>query len=213
MNNDQINKFEMLKATNTYLDANTPVYSTIPILAKYKTNLTTVIDGIKKAALDQEAAQVFVGQSKTELKRTIAEKMDVLDDTAEAFAADTDNAELLSRMSNSMSDYYKIPNEAFETKVQNTIELLEVNLPAMCDYGMTQDLIDEVKVYFNEFEEKTGKPRAYQIASRVATESLSDLFKEATKVTEKMDRVMKRYKRSNSSFYNGYQAARKIVQG
>ena len=157
MNNKQINKFEMLKATNTYLDANTVVYSAIPILAKYKTDLNSVIDGIKKAALDQEAAQVFIGGSKLELKRTIAEKMDILDDTAEAFAADTNNAELLSTTSNSMTDYYRLSNEEFETRVQSVIQLLEANLGAMGDYGMTQDLIDEVKVYFNEFEEKTGQ--------------------------------------------------------
>jgi hypothetical protein len=34
---------------------------------------------------------------------------------------------------------------------------------------------------------------------------------EGDKALEKLDRVMKRFKRSNSTFFNGYQAARTIV--
>ena len=211
MKQTQINRLEMLKATNAYLDVNAGIYSPVPIIVKYKNDLFDVIAGIQKAAQEQDAAQVFIGESKAQLKRLIAEKMDILDDTVESYAADTENAELLSAVSNSMSDYYKLPNEVFETKVKNVIETMEAHIEAMADYGMTQQMIEDVKLQFNEFEEKSGKPSTYRIASRIATQDLEGLFKDATTVTEKLDKVMKRFKRSNASFYNGYLAARTVV--
>ena len=95
--------------------------------------------------------------------------------------------------------------------MKNVIEIMEVHVEAMADYGMTQEMIEDVKLQFNEFEEKSGKPRTYQIASRIATQDLEGLFKDAITVTEKLDNVMKRFKRSNTSFYKGYLAARTVV--
>ena len=211
MKQTQINRLEMLEATSTYLDEEAGIYSAIPIIVKYKNDLVNLIVSIKAAAKEQNAAQVFIGQSKNQLKRLISEKMDILDDTAEAYAGDTENAELLSVASNSMSDYYKLPNEAFETKVKNMIELMETYVKDMKAYGMAQEMIDDVKLQLNQFSEQRGKPRAYKVASRIATEDLKALFKELTTVTEKLDSVMKRFKRSNTSFYNGYLAARTVV--
>jgi hypothetical protein len=211
MNQTQINRLEMLDATNTYLDKKAAVYSTIPVIANYKNNLTNLIDDIRTAAKKQDKAQVFIGQSRNQLKRLISEKMDILDDTAEAYAEDTENAELLSMVSNTMTDYYQLPNEDFETRVKNVIEIMETHIEAMADYGMTQGMIDDVKWQFDAFEETRGKPRAYRIASSVATQDLQELFKDAITVAERLDKVMKRFKRSDASFYKGYLAARTVV--
>ena len=211
MKQTQANRLEMLEATNMYLDQEANLYSAIPVIMKYKNDLVSVIANIKAAAKDQDAAQMFIGQSQKQLKRLISEKMDILDDTAEAYAADTEKIELLAVVSNSMSDYYKLPNEAFETKVKSMIELIETHVKAMADYGMTQEMINDVKLHFDLFAEQRDKPRAYKIASRIATQDLEELFKKVTTITRKLDNVMKRFKRSNVSFYNGYLAARTIV--
>ena len=201
----------MLEATNVYLDEKAAVYSAIPVIVNYKNDLVNLIPAIRAAAKEQDEAQVFIGQSRSQLKRLISEKMDILDDTAEAYAADTENAELLSMVSNTMTSYYQLPNEAFETKVKSVIEVMETHVKAMKDYGMTQGMIDDVKLQFDLFGELRGKPRAYRVASRVATQDLEGLFKDAITITQKLDNVMKRFKRSNVSFYNGYLAARTVV--
>lgn len=207
----EINRLEMLEDTNDYLDIHATVWNPIPIITRYKNDLTQVIQAIKQAARDQDASQVFIGRSKKQLKREIAEKLDILDDTAEAYAGDIGDAELLSKVSNSMSDYYQLPDEDFETKSKNVIDLLQAHVADMADYGMSQEQLDDIKLQFNQFEEKSGKPRAFQIASRIATESLDDLFKESTVISSKLDKVMNRFKRSHASFHKGYVAARSIV--
>lgn len=211
MNQKQINRLEMMRSTNTYLDATSGAWSAIPIASAYKTGLALVIDQIRTSASDQESAKVFIGTSLMTTKRLIAEKMDILDDVLEAYAEDTENSELLVKASNSKSDYLRLPNEDFETMTSNVIDLLEDHVDDMADYGLTQDQVDDVKLDFGAYQDMRGKPRSYQIASRSATQNIESLMDDGTKTLEKLDRVMKRFKRSNASFYSGYLSARTIV--
>ncbi|SMD34011.1 hypothetical protein SAMN04488029_1792 [Reichenbachiella faecimaris] len=212
MTKEQINRLEMAQATNAYLDTHAAVWSAIPIISNYKTTLIQAIQGIQTASLVQESSQVFIGGSLRELKYQIAQKMDILDDLLEAFAADTANAELLSLSSNSASDYFRLSHEDFEIKTKNVIDLLETNLEDMTDYGMSAEQIEEVKTSFAVFQDKRGVPRSYQIQSRMATDDLASLFDEVNKTLSRMDNVLKRFKRANPSFFTGYQAARHIVK-
>jgi len=212
MRQDQINRLEMYQTTSDYLEAQNAIWSPIPIIGTYKNQLTDIINTIKTSATDQADAQIFLGKTLTTLKKRIAIKMDMLDDIMEAYAQDTGNAALSQQSANSTSDYFELPNEDFEIKVKQVITLLESYLAAMADYGMTTPQIDDVKLDFDQYLTSRGKPRAYQVASRVATQDIDSLFKEGTAVTEKLDKVLKRFQRANASFYNGYLAARKIVK-
>lgn len=211
MTKDQINRTEMFEATNGYMDRNAGVWSAIPIVNTYKSRFSEIITSIKKHAKDQESANISLGGSTREMKHQLSIKLDILDDTLEAYADDTENAELLSKASNSMSDYFRLSNEDFETKGQNILNILTEHVTDMADYGTSPEQIEEVKISFDNFLESRGKPRAYQIESRIATQSLKDLIKEGNTVLEKMDKVLKRFKRTNPSFHNGYLAARTIV--
>lgn len=211
MNQKQINQLEMFQTTSDYLDNQAAVWNAIPVIGNYKNQLTEALTDIKQAAIDQAEAQVYIGKSIQGVKKTIAEKMDYLDDLLEAYAEDTNNAELASQASNSKTDYLRLPHESFETKVKQVIELLENYQELLTDYGMTAEQITDVKLNLDQFLTSRGKPRSYQVASRQATQSLENLFDEGSQSLEKLDRVLKRFKRANASFYLGYEAARKVV--
>lgn len=207
----QINRLEMFQDTNSYMDAQISIWSSIPIVGNYKTLLAEIIDKIKAAALLQNAAQVFIGKSLRQIKKDVSQKMDILDDNLEAYALDTDNPELLHQASNAASDYFKLANEDFEIKTINMLNLLTSQLENLAPYGVTAAQIEDAMQSFNEFSDKRGKPRAFQIASRVATQDIESLMSEGSNTLTRMDNVLKRFKRSNPSFYNGYLAARHIV--
>ena len=211
MNQKQVNTKEMMEATNSFLDANTAVWNAIPKIAEYKNELSDILLNIDQAARDQDAANVFIGTSIREIKRNLAIKMDILDDVLEAYADDIGDDELLSQASNTYTDYFKLTNSEIVTKVENVIGLLESNVSKMRDFGMTKSQIDDAKLTLDSYQTKLGNPRAYQIASSVATKTLEDLFKQASETLEKIDRLMKRFKRSNITFYNGYQGSRKTI--
>ena len=211
MTRNQIDRLEMYQATNAYLDSNVAVWSAIPIINTYKTAFVQTIQSIQETSQRQESTKVYLGTSLRQLKHQIAQKMDILDDTLEAYAADTENSELLARASNSASDYFRLSNEDFEIKTKNVIDLLDSNLASMTDYGMSEAQIEEVKTTFGLFQDMRGTPRSYRVQSRMATEDLVSLFAEADKNLSRLDNVLKRFKRSSPSFYTGYTAARTII--
>jgi predicted DNA-binding protein len=211
MTQRQINRLQMMQATHAYLDQNTSIWNSIPAIVRYKTELNSLLSEIKQLALEQEASRVYIGGSLQEMKDQLALKMDILDDALEAYAADTNNVELMVQASNSKDRYVRLPHEEFETKVKMMLELLEQHVPDMADYGLLPEQLDDVRQGFDDFLQKRGKPRAYRIASRIATQSLAELFDAASQTLDRLDNVLKRFKRSNPSFYTGYQAARMIV--
>lgn len=211
MTKKQNNKKEMFDSTNMFLDANAPVWSAIPIVSNYKAKLVELITGIEKHAQDQEDAKVYIGESNRQMKMRLATKIDILDDALEAYAEDQGNAELLSQANNTKSDYFRLPKQQFVTKAETTLNLLSEHVEDMADYGLSVDQVDEVKLSLGNYQEKQGIPRSYQIASKTATLNLEDTFAEADKILSRLDKVLKRFKRSDPSFYNGYLSARTII--
>ena len=202
----------MFKAVQTYLDANTATWSTIPILTGLKNDFDTVVDAIDASAGEQESARVYLGKNKTTQKRVVAEKTDILNDALEAYAAIEGKAELEQKASKTFSDLYRLRNQDFETVVKETIALLEQHLTELEGYGVTAEQITDLKNSFDQFLTLQGQPRQYRIAEKQATTGMSDLFTNATDILNtKMDKLMTRFKRSNTNFFNGYLAARVIV--
>ena len=99
MNQRKINRLEMMEATHSFLDTQTSVWNTVPIMATYKTRLAQNIDQMKKVYKEQHKAMVFTENSLQNLRITVAEKMDILDDILEAYADDTENKDLLEKAS------------------------------------------------------------------------------------------------------------------
>ncbi len=77
---------------------------------------------------------------------------------------------------------------------------------------MTDKQITDLKNSFDQFLTIQGQPRQYRIVSKQATLTLSELFDQTTNLLNtKMDKVFKRFKNADTIFFNGYQAARLIV--
>ncbi|MCW0483446.1 hypothetical protein N2K84_11945, partial [Prolixibacteraceae bacterium A06] len=88
----------------------------------------------------------------------------------------------------------------------------EENLEVLTtEYGVTAGQVDDLKADLDGFLALNGQPRAYRVASVQATKDLELLFAEAKVALEKLDKVMSIFKRRDVNFYNGYLAARVIV--
>jgi hypothetical protein len=212
MTQAQINRGQMIDAVITFMNKNTAKWSTIAIIGMLMSKLNELFEAITEHKEAQNAAKVFIHKNKNEQKRIVADKADILNDTLAAYADIEENAELEYKADKSSSDLYKLRNEDFKTVITETITLLEGNLNNMADYGMTEPQITDLKTSFDNFLVMNGQPRQYRISSKVATESLKELFSKNSKLLDtKLDKLMKRYKNSDPNFYKGYLAARVIV--
>ena len=207
-----MNRAEMLATTRAYLDANTSVWSSIPVINTIKTQLDDVLQSISEHQEAKEASQVFLGSNKTALKKAVAEKADILNDVLATYAAIEGNATLEQKADRSYSELYRLPNQEFVVVIKETIKLLEEHIEAMADYGMSPDQITDLKNAYDNYLAISGQPRLYKVATSQAVRALEDLFTQANELlTARMDRVMKRYKSADPNFYRGYLAARVIV--
>jgi hypothetical protein len=212
MTQAQINRGQMIDAVITFMNKNTAKWSTIAIIGMLMSKLNELFEAITEHKEAQNSAKVFIHKNKNEQKRIVADKADILNDTLEAYADIEENAALENKADKSSSDLYKLRNEDFKTVITETITLLEGNLNNMADYGMTEPQITDLKTSFDNFLVMNGQPRQYRISSKVATESLKELFSKSSKLLDtKLDKLMKRYKNSDPNFYKGYLAARVVV--
>lgn len=213
MNGNQINRKEMQNAVRDYLDAHVTKWSTIAKIGEFKNEFDLLNDQIDQTQQAQQAAQVFVGKNKKIVKNTIAHKADILNDVLETYGMLSGDTELENNMGESYSDLQNMRNLDFIPKINSIISEAEKHLTVLqADYGVTPEQIEDLKADMDQFLELNGQPRAYRIASVQATKDLEQLFSEINLVlTEKLDRVMKIFKRRDPNFYNGYRAARVVV--
>ena len=212
MTQNQINRSQMIKAVLTFLNSSSSKWSPVAIIAVFLSELTDLFEAIRGHKEAQNAAKVFIHETKDEQKHIVADMADILNDTLASYASVVKDAELISKADKSSSDLYRLRNEDFETVVKETITLLEANLLNMADYGMTEAKITDLKNSFDTFLVLNGQPRQYRISSVVATESLKELFsKTSSLLDDQMDKVMKQFKITDPEFYKGYLASRVVV--
>ncbi|MFV0593522.1 MAG: hypothetical protein ACK5M7_19275 [Draconibacterium sp.] len=213
MNKNQINKKEMYDAVSSYLDSKSALWASIPKVGEFKNQFSAVIAQIETVQYAQQEAQVFLGKTKTQIKSVVAQKADILNDSLEAFALVTGDEKLRVKMSTSYSDLYKLRNADFGPAVQAIVAAAEENMEVLtAEYGVTAEQVEGLKADLDEFLAINGQPRAYKVASVEATKSLELLFDEADEIlNNKLDKIMSLFKRRDPGFYNGYLAARVIV--
>lgn len=213
MNKAQTNRKEMYDAVDLFLDGNASTWSSIPKFVEFKTRFTGLRTLIETVAGEQQDAQTFLGKNKTQLKQTVAVKADVLNDALEAMALLNGDDKLAARMSDSYSGIYRLRNLDFITKVREIIQAADDNSGELTtNYGVTIEQIDDLKADADRFAEMNGMPRAYRVASVQATLELESLFTEINEVlTTGLDKIMAIFRRRDPNFYNGYQAARVVV--
>jgi len=210
MKDDQSNKLKSYNATLNYLDANKTVWNTIGIVGNLKNKLSVLVMDIGESAEAQLGAKVYLGKDTKALKRDLSDLMDILDDGLESYAEVTNDQQLKAYSTNTMTDYFSLPMEGFKVKVKKVIALLEQYLDKLGEYAITQEQIEEAKILFDAFLESQGSTREYRAASKAATTQLGEHFEAAEAAITQLDKIMKRFRRSNKPFYEGYLSVRKM---
>lgn len=203
-----IAELEMLEQTNAYLDDHIAIWISIPIINQYKNKMHQCTLAVEK--LLKNEPEIHTGQNILHLKKQIADKMDILDDTLESYADDIGNTDLQQKAANHYSDYFRLLYDEFLDKVISMIDLLEENVDNMHDYGLVQDQIDDVKLNLDEYQMSLDKEPTYDMAKQLASFSIEEDLNEANKFAGQLDKVMKRFRHSHVTFYNGYLAARTV---
>ena len=213
MDKRQTNKKEMFDSINLFMDSNAAKWSSIPKITALKNQFAALIESIGTVAHAQDQAKTYLGKNKTQLKRTVADKADILNDSLEAMALFNNDTVVAARMKDSFTSLFRLNNVDFMARVKEIIQTADDNAEVLnTDFGVSAEQIAGLKADADLFAETNGLPRAYQIASRQATQELESLFAQANDVlTNGLDKLMSIFRRSDPAFYNGYLPAREVV--
>ncbi|WP_163326095.1 hypothetical protein [Draconibacterium mangrovi] len=209
----QIDRKHMLDDTLSYLDTHSALWNSIAKIGEVKNKLTELSVAIDTSAMQQELSKVTLGKIKAELKRTIANKADVLNDLVEVFARMNRNETLAAKMADSASDLYRMKYDDMQRRVKVIIDsAIQYQEELTREYGLTAEQITGLQADYDRLNELSGQPREYQISSAVATQTLEELFTEVNNLlVNELDNLMKVFKRRDAAFYMGYEKARMVV--
>ncbi len=203
----------MVETTLSFLDSNATIWQNVARIAQVKNQISEASQAIDLAAVEQQSAQVNVGKIKLDLKRTIAEKADILNDLVEVYAQMNNNPTLAQQMSDNSTTLFRMKNDDMTRKVKQIVDAIVAHQDVLvAEYGLAAEQITGLQADYDYYQELSGQPREYQIKSGVATLTLDERFAEVHNLlTNQLDNLMKIFKRREPTFYSGYLKARMVI--
>jgi len=211
MNKSQGNYFKMFLNTQDCLDNYSTEWSAIPIVLNMKNDYDELISRIIGKS---EEAQTFMGVSehKKKEKKTIATKVSSLSGVIQAYAHGINNDDLVKSVKVSRTAIEETKDQDVDALVSSILKIAQNILTELADYGVTENMINEIGTSLEEFNALIGKPRSIRNSKFVTLETIELLFEECNKLLKnKIDKVMLMFRDTKPEFYSSYERARTIV--
>ncbi len=211
MTKTEENKFSSYRAVISVLDENQSVVTTLPALNNAVTSFKTIVSDI--SVRDTEYTTSVAG--KTKAKNLVEDELlDLLipsADTVYAFASRNKNEELKEKSKVSRSKLKGMRDSDLISKSKLIHGLLDTNIAALADYGVTSAKVTALLNKINEYESALGLKETGFANKSATRQTLSQLFDHADLVLKtEIDALMENFKANNKMFYDKYWSARVI---
>lgn len=212
MNKIQTSQYRMFIATQETLDANSSLWNMIPIYLSTKNNLDELIQRMGEVNEKTLSNSKAITANKAVTLNNLIGKTLTVSGIMQAYAAITGNLKLAGKVALTKTDITKIKETDVEAVIAPVIKQARKNLSNLADYGLTEDMIVELETSLDDFNVLIGQPRTVRNQAFAAMTLLDELFDAANDVVKnKLDKLMMRFKFTNTLFYSEYERARSIV--
>lgn len=212
INSRETNRFQMMLSVQSYMNQQNAVWSAIPIISAFKTELDDLVQGVKEQLQDAGTDTSGMTANKNDMKAEIAQKTAVLSGALAAYCAVNGKDDLLSNGYLTQSDVVGSRDVNLPEIVSSFVNLITPEVANLADYGVTQGQIDDLSSTADDFRELIGQPRLKRSQANIAKQEASALIDQGVDLlTKKLDKMMLQFKFSNAVFFEGYQSARVIV--
>ena len=212
MTQDQDNIRTMFQTTISFLDDNNSIWSGTAAFADAVTRAKSGVDALDTAADTQQTPTTGMTVDKAQARDDLEEKTLALADQLAALAAKNSDNTLAAKVQMTKSSLDQMPDSDLEQSAERVSGLATDNMPALAAYGVAAGdvlALDSARATFAGI--KTA-PRQATAERKAQTQSLSQLIKNVRSIfRNEIDKMMTPYKKTNTDFYNGYFAARVII--
>ena len=212
MTQDQDNITTMFQTTVQFLDAHNAVWSGTPAFADAVTRAKAGIAEIDAAADEQETPTTGITQDKGSVRDDLEEKLLELADQLSALATKTGDATMGAQVEMSKSSLDKMDDRTLEQTAERVGALATANIAALAAYGVVAADVTALDTARTTFAGMKTAPRDATSERKSKTMSLPTKIASVRSIfRNEIDKMATKKKKSDPDFYNGYFAARVIV--
>ena len=202
----------MFLNTQEALDSNSTLWSSIPVMLSTKNSFDELIQRIGDVNEKTVSNSKAVTADKTVTLNNLAAKAVTLSGILQAYAAVTGNVKLAGKVALTKTDIERVRETDVEALITPVIEEARKELANLADYGLTEDMIVETETTLDDFKALIGQPRTVRNQAFAAMTLMEELFDAANDlIKNQLDKLMIRFKFSDTEFYSEYERARTIV--
>ena len=212
MRKDQDNIRTMFDTAISFLDAHGDIWKNIAAFVDAVMRAKAGVQSIDTSSDKQQTPTTGVTQEKLDLRNDLEFKTLATADPLSAFAAKNGKHDLGAQVELTKSYLDKLQDSDLEQIAERVHDLANDNLQSLADYGITAATLTALDNARKAFLAKKTAPREKVAERKAETMSLRPSFANVRSIfRNEIDKLMTPFRLSNSEFYNGYFAARSII--
>lgn len=206
------NKMTMLQAVLSFMRLKAAEWSdSAPMVAAF-TELEDLILRIEQIQQITEEDNSGLTEAKKVQKKALIKRVFELVSILYAMATKTGDQVLQAKVDFPISDLNNMRNSELTNSGKSILELGRTNLPALIEYGSSEEKLNNLDVQIMQFKVSSPAPRISVSERKAANAKLKELIKQTMELTsQQIDRLMVPYETDKPDFYAAYKNARKLV--
>ena len=202
----------MFGTTISFLDENNSVWSGTAAFADAMTRAKTGVTAIDESVSTQEAPTSGVTGDKAQARADLEEKTLEIADQLAALAVKNGDNDLAAKVEMTKSSLDKMADNALDQTAERVSGLVTDNMSALAAFDVTAADVTELDAARTAFEGRKTSTREAAVGRKTQTDSLPQLIANVRSIfRNEIDKMVTKKKKANPDFYDGYFAARIIV--
>ncbi len=212
MNRDQLNRTDMFSTVSSYMDINKAIFAGVKAVKDAVIELDANIAAITTKAGKQEAPIGGAADEKEQVRLAFEEKILEIEDQLSALAEKNKNANLAAQVELTLSGLDKLGDDELGEMGKRISDLATANLAALVDYDIKAADVTALDALKSQFNGIKSAPRTAIAGRKGETDTLPQIITDNTSLLRnRLDKLMTKFKKTNSVFFAGYRSARVVV--
>lgn len=212
MTSKQEAKLNMYRATQKHCADNAAIVATIPAFQAAVNALNSKIASIIATSQQEDLVTKGITIDKAEAKKTLCQLAADIAAPIVAFAASSNNNQLLNEVNFSYTELYRTKDDQLAPRCQNIHDAASSNIAALGAYGISAATITTLQSTIDNYQAAVPNPRNAAAQKVTIRTNLKNLIKETDTVLKlQMDKTIVGLKTSNPDFVATYKTNRVIL--
>jgi len=212
MTDKQSNYLDMYGVVLTLYTANQAVIDTVAARATAFGALQTNVTAINTNIANQSLVVTGVSADKAQARATLNGLSQVIFGLARTWALAVGDLTNAGEFDFSLSEIAKVKDDSITPFVEHRLAIVNSNLPALADYGITAALVTQWENAITDYGSVVSLPRTAIVSRSTSTTQLRQLFNDTQRLLrETIDPLMLPFKVSDPELYTKYRKARIII--